>query len=199
MKTFNADEVEKGIVRTVRSVVGHRLATDPVSGQELVIREFTVDNANDKGQKPDHPFITVGLESVGQYQGWLLDEYVDDDGYPVYVIQLRLFAIVTAFGRGALDIMTELKHRFQIPSNRSRLYSESGAKLVESEAIPDRHDFLTTDFEPYATMVLTLDYISELVDKDGSSIEKVEAEGVIIHEIGDPAPETIYIYEPQET
>ncbi|EIH6462443.1 hypothetical protein BHO26_000239 [Shigella flexneri] len=185
-------ELEKGIVRTLVDVIGHRLARDK-NNRPNVIRAYPSDNSNDKGLKPDQPFITVYCQDATTPYGWVLDKFVEDD-VVCYRIAFQIPVLITVNGKGAHSIMLELKQRLEMSTTRDLLAQETGASVLDTGAIPNDYTYLNTDFENSAPLVVTLVKNSVLKDEHGSIIEHVIVDGELIYEEGQEPPEyTIHL------
>ena len=185
-------ELEKGIVRTLVTIIGHRLARDK-NNRPNVIRAYPSDNSNDKGLKPDQPFITVYCQDATTPYGWVLDKFVEDD-VVCYRIAFQIPVLITVNGKGAHSIMLELKQRLEMSSTRDLLAEETGASVLDTGAIPNDYTYLNTDFENSAPLVVTLVKNSVLKDERGSIIERVIVDGELVYEKGQEPPEyTIHL------
>ncbi|EJM9730775.1 hypothetical protein [Shigella phage ESh22] len=185
-------ELEKGIVRTLVDVIGHRLARDK-NNRPNVIRAYPSDNSNDKGLKPDQPFITVYCQDATTPYGWVLDKFVEDD-VVCYRIAFQIPVLITVNGKGAHSIMLELKQRLEMSTTRDLLAQETGASVLDTGAIPNDYTYLNTDFENSAPLVVTLVKNSVLKDEHGSIIEHVIVDGELVYEEGQEPPEyTIHL------
>lgn len=185
-------ELEKGIVRTLVDVIGHRLARDK-NNRPNVIRAYPSDNSNDKGLKPDQPFITVYCQDATTPYGWVLDKFVEDD-VVCYRIAFQIPVLITVNGKGAHSIMLELKQRLEMSTTRDLLAQETGASVLDTGAIPNDYTYLNTDFENSAPLVVTLVMNSVLKDERGGIIERVIVDGELVYEEGQEPPEyTIHL------
>lgn len=185
-------ELEKGIVRTLVDVIGHRLARDK-NNRPNVIRAYPSDNSNDKGLKPDQPFITVYCQDATTPYGWVLDKFVEDD-VVCYRIAFQIPVLITVNGKGAHSIMLELKQRLEMSTTRDLLAQETGASVLDTGAIPNDYTYLNTDFENSAPLVVTLVKNSVLKDERGSIIERIIVDGELVYEEGQEPPEyTIHL------
>lgn len=185
-------ELEKGIVRTLVDVIGHRLARDK-NNRPNVIRAYPSDNSNDKGLKPAQPFITVYCQDATTPYGWVLDKFVEDD-VVCYRIAFQIPVLITVNGKGAHSIMLELKQRLEMSTTRDLLAQETGASVLDTGAIPNDYTYLNTDFENSAPLVVTLVKNSVLKDEHGSIIEHVIVDGELVYEEGQEPPEyTIHL------
>lgn len=185
-------ELEKGIVRTLVDVIGHRLARDK-NNRPNVIRAYPSDNSNDKGLKPDQPFITVYCQDATTPYGWVLDKFVEDD-VVCYRIAFQIPVLITVNGKGAHSIMLELKQRLEMSSTRDLLLGQTGATVLDTGAIPNDYTYLNTDFENSAPLVVTLVMNSVLKDERGGIIERVIVDGELVYEEGQEPPEyTIHL------
>lgn len=185
-------ELEKGIVRTLVDVIGHRLARDK-NNRPNVIRAYPSDNSNDKGLKPDQPFITVYCQDATTPYGWVLDKFVEDD-VVCYRIAFQIPVLITVNGKGAHSIMLELKQRLEMSSTRDLLLEQTGATVLDTGAIPNDYTYLNTDFENSAPLVVTLVMNSVLKDERGGIIERVIVDGEFVYEEGQEPPEyTIHL------
>ena len=185
-------ELEKGIVRVLVDVIGHRLARDK-NNRPNVIRAYPSDNSNDKGLKPDQPFITVYCQDATTPYGWVLDKFVEDD-VVCYRIAFQIPVLITVNGKGAHSIMLELKQRLEMSTTRDLLAQETGASVLDTGAIPNDYTYLNTDFENSAPLVVTLVKNSVLKDEHGSIIEHVIVDGELVYEEGQEPPEyTIHL------
>lgn len=185
-------ELEKGIVRTLVDVIGHRLARDK-NNRPNVIRAYPSDNSNDKGLKPNQPFITVYCQDAVTPYGWVLDKFVEDD-VVCYRIAFQIPVLITVNGKGAHSIMLELKQRLEMSTTRDLLAEMTGATVLDTGAIPNDYTYLNTDFENSAPLVVTLVKNSVLKDERGSIIERIIADGELVYEEGQEPPEyTIHL------
>lgn len=185
-------ELEKGIVRTLVDVIGHRLARDK-NNRPNVIRAYPSDNSNDKGLKPDQPFITVYCQDATTPYGWVLDKFVEDD-VVCYRIAFQIPVLITVNGKGAHSIMLELKQRLEMSTTRDLLAQETGASVLDTGAIPNDYTYLNTDFENSAPLVVTLVMNSVLKDERGGIIERIIVDGELVYEEGQEPPEyTIHL------
>ena len=185
-------ELEKGIVRTLVDVIGHRLARDK-NNRPNVIRAYPSDNSNDKGLKPDQPFITVYCQDATTPYGWVLDKFVEDD-VVCYRIAFQIPVLITVNGKGAHSIMLELKQRLEMSSTSDLLLEQTGATVLDTGAIPNDYTYLNTDFENSAPLVVTLVMNSVLKDERGGIIERVIVDGEFVYEEGQEPPEyTIHL------
>lgn len=185
-------ELEKGIVRTLVDVIGHRLARDK-NNRPNVIRAYPSDNSNDKGLKPDQPFITVYCQDATTPYGWVLDKFVEDD-VVCYRIAFQIPVLITVNGKGAHSIMLELKQRLEMSTTRDLLAQETGATVLDTGAIPNDYTYLNTDFENSAPLVVTLVMNSVLKDERGGIIERIIVDGELVYEEGQEPPEyTIHL------
>ncbi|URY12521.1 hypothetical protein [Shigella phage ESh20] len=185
-------ELEKGIVRVLVDVIGHRLARDK-NNRPNVIRAYPSDNSNDKGLKPDQPFITVYCQDATTPYGWVLDKFVEDD-VVCYRIAFQIPVLITVNGKGAHSIMLELKQRLEMSTTRDYLADMTGASVLDTGTIPNDYTYLNTDFENSAPLVVTLVKNSVLKDERGSIIERVIVDGELVYEEGQEPPEyTIHL------
>lgn len=189
---LETSELEKGLVRTLVDVIGHRLARDK-NNRPNVIRAYPSDNSNDKGLKPDQPFITVYCQDAATPYGWVLDKFVEND-VVCYRIAFQIPVLITVNGKGAHSIMLELKQRLEMSSVRDLILEETGATVLDTGAIPNDYTYLNTDFENSAPLVVTLVKNSVLKDERGSIIERVIVDGELVYEEGQEPPEyTIHL------
>ncbi|QYA57532.1 hypothetical protein SARAHDANIELLE_116 [Hafnia phage vB_HpaM_SarahDanielle] len=187
-------EIENGLVRTLIQVIGHRLAKD-TRGRPNVIVAFPTDKRNEKGLKPDQPFITVGVVNTATPYGWILDRFVDEDNVLCYRIAFQVTVQVVVYGKLAHNILTELKQRLEFNSTREIIQGETGAVLVNTGELPNNFDYLSSDFENSAPLFLTLNVNSILKDPNGEIIERVIADGEYKYKYGDKAEYTIHLDE----
>nr|DAN14608.1 MAG TPA: hypothetical protein [Caudoviricetes sp.] len=189
---LDTQEIERGVVRLLVDVIGHRLARDK-NNRPNVIRSYPSDNSNDKGLKPDQPFITVYCQSADTPYGWLLDKFVENDVVN-YKIAFQIPVLITVNGKGAHSIMLELKQRFELSSTRDMLVKETGATLLDTGDIPNDYTYLNTDFENSAPLVISVVKNSILTDEHTSIIENVIADGELVYERTQEPPEyTIHL------
>lgn len=166
------DNIETGLVRFCADIMSNRLSHDS-NGRTNVIKSY-----GDKGLKPDLPFMTIGVVSADTPYGWLLDQYVNEHNQTCYVVAFKVPVMVTAYGKGSHSIVTEFKQRLESASNRDKIESLTGARLLDSGDLPNNYDYLTTDFENSTPLIINLVYNSTLIDPESSYIERVIAEGV---------------------
>lgn len=174
---LETNEVESGFVRLLADLMYHRLSKDK-NGRANVIKAYPTDNSNDKGLKPDLPFMTVQVMSSSTPYGWLLDKYVDENDHICYVIAFRVPVVLTAFGKGAHSIITELKQRLEWDSTRNAIEKQTGTRLLDSGDLPNNYDYLNTDFENSAPLICEVVCNSILVDtSEGGVIEEIITDG----------------------
>ncbi|XAO54234.1 OHCU decarboxylase [Yersinia phage vB_YenM_P778] len=173
---LETNEIESGLVKLLVSLIGHRLSKDS-NGRPNVVKAYTSDNTNDKGIKPDQPFVTVHVMTHNTPYGWLLDKYVDDKDQTCYRVAFQIPAMLTAFGKGSHSIITELKQRLEFDGARDNLERLTGTRLLDTGNLPNNYDYLNTDFEQMTPLLISLVVNSVLVDKDGGLIERVIVDG----------------------
>lgn len=189
-------EIENGVVRFLVDVIGHRLARDQ-NGRPNVIVAYPGDNSNDKGLKPDHPFIATYVQSATTPFGWLLDKYVDDQDRVCYKVAFQVNVMIGAYGKGSHSIITELKQRLEFDDNRDLMEQLTKARLYDTGALPNNYDYMNTDFEPYTPLLISLVLNSVIVDPTGGIIEKVITDGQLKYSELQTIPEiTIHIEAP---
>lgn len=197
---FDLDELERGTVRAVRTLIGHRLSKNS-NGLANVIREYTSaynnpKDANEKGNMPDYPYASIHCFYVATEGTWLLDIYQDIvDGKAVYVIPFQAFLDVTIHGRGCHSIATELKHRLEIEGYRDLFDTESKSTLVDTGELPNNYDFMSTDYAPSTPLSFRVRVNSYFKDEDEATsfIERVIADGMLYRYKDDPNPIPVHI------
>lgn len=189
---LETSELEKGIVRTLVPIIGHRLARD-ANNRPNVIRAYPSDNSNDKGLKPNQPFITVLCQQATTPYGWVLEKFVEDD-VVCYKVAFQIPVLITVSGKGAHNIALELKQRFEMSTTRDLLLSETGTSLLDTGAMPKDYTYLNTDYENSAPLVITLVANSVIKDPLGELIDRVIVDGELVYEEGQEPPEyTIHL------
>lgn len=189
-------QLENGVVKLLVELIGHRLAKDE-NGRPNVIVAYPSDNSNDKGLKPDQPFITAYVQQTLTPYGWLLDKYIDDQDRTCYLVAMQVNVMLSCYGKGSHAIVTELKQRLEFDDNRDLLEQLTGARLSDSGAMPNNYDYLNTDHEQYTPLLISLVLNSVVVDPTGGIIEKVILDGQLKYSESDPIPEiTLHIEAP---
>ena len=156
-------QIENGVVKLLVDIIGHRLCKDK-KGRPNVIVSYPSDNSNDKGLKPDQPFINVIVTNTTTPFGWLLDKYIDDEDRTCYQVAFQVNVMMTVHGKGSHDIITELKQRLEFDDNRDKLYKLTGARLYDSGVLPNNYDYLNTDFEQCSPLIISLVLNSVVID-----------------------------------
>lgn len=188
--------IENGIVKLLVDIIGHRLAQDK-RGRPNVIVAYPSDNSNDKGLKPDQPFITVYTVNADTPFGWLLDTYIDDKDRTCYQIAFQINIRITAYGKGSHSIISELKQRLEFANNRDALEQHTGARLYDTGVLPNNYDYMNTDFEAESPLTISLVLNSVLVDPSGGIIEKVILDGDLKYSYDQTIPDiTLHIEAP---
>ncbi|ACH88969.1 hypothetical protein ErPhphiEa104_gp055 [Erwinia phage phiEa104] len=195
MSLLNLEQIEDGVVKYAVETIGQLLAKDK-NKRPFVIIENPSDNSNDKGLKPDMPFVSVRSIGVTTPYGFLLDVFVDEQGRTCYRIPFKVQIRVTATGKNSFSIISDFKQRLEISSLRARLTEYTGgAILVDSGQMPQNFDMLQTDYEPSTPLILELAVDSILVDYDSGVIERVIADGVLHYGEGDTQAVAIHLDE----
>lgn len=194
--TIETTQIENGLVKLLVDVIGHRLAKDN-RGRPNVIVSYPSDNSNDKGLKPDQPFVTVYTTNATNPFGWILDKYIDDEDRTCYQIGFQISVRISVYGKGSHSIITELKQRLEFDDNRDALEQLTGARLYDTGDMPNNYDYLNTDFEQYTPLTISLVMNSVLVDPNGGIIEKVILDGKLQYEALQTIPDyTLHIEAP---
>lgn len=184
---LETSNLERGVVKTLVDVIGHRLARDS-NNRPNVIRAYPSDNANDKGLKPNQPFIVVHCQDAITPYGWVMDKFVEDD-IVCYRVAFQIPTLVTVNGKGAHDIMLELKQRLEMSTTREFLFQNTGTSILDTGSIPNDYTYLNTDYENSAPLVITLVTSSVIKDPLGELIERVVADGELVYKEGQEPPE----------
>lgn len=193
---IETSQIENGLVKLLVDIIGHRLAHDN-RGRPNVIVSYPSDNSNDKGLKPDQPFITVYSQNAGNPYGWVMDKYIDEEDRTCYQIAFRVNVMISVYGKGSHDIVTELKQRLEFDDNRDALEKLTGSRLLDSGDMPNNYDYLNTDFEQYTPLMITLVMNSVLIDPSGGIIEKVILDGELRYSDLETIPDyTLHIEAP---
>lgn len=188
--------IENGIVKLLVDIIGHRLAQDK-RGRPNVIVAYPSDNSNDKGLKPDQPFVTVGVQTVTTPFGWLLDKYIDSEDRTCYQVAFNVGVMICAYGKGSHSIITELKQRLEFDNTRDRIEELTGTRLYDTGLLPNNYDYLNTDHEQYTPLLISLVLNSVLIDPTGGIIEKVIVDGELKYSDLQTIPEiTLHIEAP---
>lgn len=180
--------IENGLVKFLVDIIGHRLNSDK-NGRPNVIVAYPSDNSNDKGLKPDQPYMSVYTVNADTPYGWLLGVYVDEEDKTCYQIAFRVNVRVTAHGKGSHSIITELKQRLEFAGNRDALEQFTGARLSDTGELPNNYDYMNTDFEAESPLTISLVLNSVLVDPTGGIIEKVITDGSLYYSSDQPTPD----------
>lgn len=189
-------EIENGIVKLLVQTIGDRLAKDP-KGRPYVIVAYPSDNTNDKGLKPDHPFITVYVQNTQTPYGWLLDKYIDELDRTCYVVAMQVNVMVSCYGKDSHGIITEIKQRLEFDDNRDLLEQLTGARLLDTGSMPNNYDYLNTDHEQFTPLLISLALNSVIIDPTGGIIEKVILDGELKYSELQTIPEiTLHIEAP---
>ena len=193
---LETDQIENGLVRILVEIIGHRLSQDK-RGRPNVIVAYPSDNSNDKGLKPDQPFITVQVVDATNPFGWLLDKYVDEEDRVCYLIAFQVNVMLCAYGKGSHSIITELKQRLEFDDTRDLIRELTGTTLYDSGGLPNNYDYLNTDFEQYTPLIISLVLNSVIIDPTGGIIEKVITDGQLKYSDLQTIPEyTLHIEAP---
>lgn len=188
--------IENGLVKLLVQIIGDRLARDS-NGRPNVIVSYPSDGSNDKGLKPDQPFVTVYTQNVLTPFGWLLDKYVDDQDRVCYKVAFQVNMLLSAYGKGSHSIITELKQRLEFDDNRDLIEQLTGARLFDTGSLPNNYDYLNTDFEQYTPLLISLVLNSVIIDPTGGIIEKIITDGQLIYSELQTTPEiTLHIEAP---
>lgn len=194
--SLETTQIENGVVKLLVHVIGHRLSQDK-NGRPNVIVAYPSDNSNDKGLKPDLPFITAYVQNTLSPYGWLLDKYIDDQDRTCYVVAFQVNVMLSAYGKGSHGIITELKQRLEFDDNRDLLEQLTGARLFDTGAMPNNYDYLNTDHEQYTPLLISLVLNSVIIDPTGGIIEKVILDGQLKYSDIQTIPEiTLHIEAP---
>lgn len=174
--SFETTVIEDGVVKLLVDTIGHRLARDK-NDRPYVIVAYPSDNSNDKGLKPDHPFVTVYVQNASNPFGWLLDKYIDEEDRTCYLIAFQINVMICAYGKGSHSIISEIKQRLEFDENRDSLEELTGARLYDTGELPNNYAYMNTDFEQYSPLLISLVMNSVLIDPNGGIIEKVIVDG----------------------
>lgn len=187
---LDTNEIETGMVKLLVDIMRHRLSTD-ANGRPNVIKAYPFDGSNEKGLKPEQPFMTVHVESTTTPYGWLLDRYVDDENHHCYVVAFKIPVVLTAYGRGSHNIITELKQRLEFDSTRNKIDTLTGTRLLDSGYLPNNYDYMNTDYQPFTPLTIDLVCNSVMVDKsdEGGVIERIIADGQLVYAYDQIPPE----------
>lgn len=189
-------QVENGVVKLLVEIIGDRLAKDD-RGRPNVIVAYPSDNSNDKGNKPDQPFVTVYVQNTLTPFGWLLDKYIDEQDRTCYLVAMQVNVMLSCYGKGSHSIITELKQRLEFDDNRDLLEQLTGARLSDTGSLPNNYDYLNTDHEQYTPLLISLVLNSVIIDPTGGIIEKVILDGQLKYSELQTIPEiTLHIEAP---
>ncbi len=189
-------EIENGLVKLLVHIIGERLAKDK-NGRPNVIVTYPSDNSNDKGLKPDQPFISLYVQNTTTPYGWLLDKYIDELDRTCYVIAMQVNVMVSCHGKDSHGIITELKQRLEFDDNRDLLENMTGTRLSDTGAMPNNYDYLNTDNEQFTPLLISLVVNSVIIDPTGGIIEKVIVDGQLKYSELQTIPEiTLHIEAP---
>lgn len=170
--TDDIKNVYKGLRSVIEDVVGDQLTTFENSGIPAIFQTR---------QKPykQYPYITINHLSIKEVGGWLKNLSVDDNDNTTYTYEYQALFLITCAGKDAESILTTLKRRFSWPSVREKLYtdSEDTAVFQRSFDIRNIEEFLETDYEPKASLEITINFETTETDVDSTIIETVEIDG----------------------
>lgn len=186
MSIVDTDSVVSGLVKSIRTQVGHLLSdlqtSDPNTTLKAVIKDVQ------GGIRPDYPYIVVTLESnQKESDGWQRHVTVGQDNETHILSEQSIELRVTCYGDTATSILNTLRIQCLDDWTRVEMSENSGATFVDYTDIVRQPEYLETDFINTAYTIATFTAVSDFVTTAGT-IENVTGEGRYLRYEGDDNP-----------
>lgn len=189
----NLEQLYTAVISIVASQVGSQLkqvAKDAVGTLGPAIYK---DRQN---QYKEYPYITVDILSTKENGGWVEDISVNDVDLTEYSFNYQAMFLITCFGNGAQEILTNFKQSLSFEGVRRALHEASGysATLNRSGNVVESPAFLETDYEDMASMEMTINFRNVVADTTSGIIESAVIESNLLeYEDSPPITNTIIV------
>lgn len=185
---FNHTPIFTGLVAVIRDEVGSSLAQVAGPAGTTVPAVYQ----DRQRQYKTYPYITVDRLSTRTVDGWLKNASVNANNNVEYTYEYQSLYLITAYGEDADEILTHLKQKFSFERVREKLYTASGnlAVFQRSRDVVESPVLYETDYEPQASMEITINFEATLADTDSTIIDSAQITGNLKDTDDDSTPIT---------
>jgi len=198
MPLANFDDIQNGLIKHIRAVIGSDLSTltvptgaDPLAA---VIKDRT------EGPRPDYPYVLVDrASSVKTQEAWLRHQEVVETSEDVFEVSYKteqtLTVNITCYGDFADDLLNKLRISGNDVILRTALNEATGAVFQYYSDTDRTPIYLETDFVDAASIDAYFTVVSDWIPPNSSTIEVVTGGSNVNGSINSPVSTQLYVEE----
>lgn len=177
--------IELTFIKLARQAVGDLLSS-------LAPNRPSVIQSHQAGVIPDFPFIQLSVDGISHTDGYLLDEYIDEDGNTVYDTHYRVQLRYTVFGnndakdKSASNIAQELESYFRMGYVLAQITKETTGTLEATSGITPSPQRLSTEYVESAFFTLTMNVNDRHISSEDGYFDTIELGGKVKRGQDDP-------------
>mgnify|MGYP000557258286 CR=1 FL=1 len=177
MSSIDYEESLSGLVKSVRSQVGHLLSdlqdSDDGNGNSI---KAVIQDIQD-GVRPEYPYIVITHDYNDDASGsWKRHSYIDDQDDLHILSEEELRFNVTCYGDNSVNVLKALRTYALDDYTRAQMNISVNGVFTDYTAITRKPVYLSTDFINTATMTALFTSVSDTVITGGGVIERVIGE-----------------------
>ena len=179
--------IEQTFVKIAREGVGHLLSCLKPNIPSVIL-------SLNGGPIPDYPFVELSVDGISKTDGYLFNEFIDENGNTVYDTFYKVELRYTVFGsnksqkRKAVSIAQELESYFRLNHVLAKIEQETTGSLENTSDVIPSPQRLATEYGESAYFTLTMNVNDRYVSTEDGYFDTIEIGGKVMRDQNDPDP-----------